>query len=413
MRYDKFHAAVLCAAFLLTGCGNVGTAAVRPETDELSGTSAPDAAYNESVTAAVQPTEEEAPEQAELSPEEELLAEMTLEQKICQLFMVKPEMLTCTSPVTEAGDGILSALREYPVGGILLFEQNLVSQEQTSAMIAAVQDCAREACGAGLFVAVDEEGGTVARAANKLGTASFSNMAYYGSLNDTDTAYGIGSAIGKDLHGLGFNVDFAPVADVNINSANELGSRIFSSDPNVVADMVTAVTAGLQDEGVCATLKHFPGLGAESGNTHTDSAVIIDRTVPELRETEFVPFRAAINGGADFVMVGHQTVTGIGDGLPADLSYTVVTGLLRGELGFEGIAVTDSHQMNTISGTYSAGGAALIALQAGMDIILLPSDLPGAVERLCTAVRNGEISEERIDESVLRILRQKSELGLL
>ena len=177
--------------------------------------------------------------------------------------------------------------------------------------------------------------------------------------------------------------------------------------------MITNVVSGLQSTGVCATLKHFPGLGAEGGNTHTDSFVTIDRTLEQLRAEEFVPFRSGINNGVNCIMVGHQIVSGIGDGLPSDLSYEVVTNLLRNELGFSGIIVTDSHQMNTIANVYGAGDSAVMAIQAGVDIVLMPYDLGTAVESVCNAVRNGSISESRIDDSVSRILYKKSQLGLL
>ncbi|MDE5770974.1 MAG: glycoside hydrolase family 3 [Ruminococcus sp.] len=341
-----------------------------------------------------------------------LLEQMTLEEKVYQMFMVKPEQLTGVYPTTASGETTKNALENYPVGGIIYFADNLVSVPQTRDMLSNAQQYAKESGGVGLFTAVDEEGGTVARVAQKLGTTAFSNMEYYGESNDAGTAYNIGYTIGSDLHNLGFNLDFAPVADVNINIYNELGSRIFSSNPYVVANMATSVAVGLQDAGVCATLKHFPGLGAEDGNTHNDSFVIIDRNVDQLRESEFVPFRSGINAGADFVMVSHQIVTGFDDNLPADLSYTAVTEYLRNELGFNGIAITDAQQMNTISTVYSSGDAAVMSVKAGIDIILMPEDLQSAVNAVCNAVNSGEISESRIDESVMRILNQKYELGL-
>lgn len=338
---------------------------------------------------------------------------MTLEQKVGQMFMVTPEALTGVSTMTEVGNGTRNAIKEVPVGGIIYFAKNMTSQKQMKKIISSTQDYAVEACGIGLFTAVDEEGGDVARCAQKLGTTKFENMAHYGKENDSKTAYKIGSTIGKDLKALGFNVDFAPVADVNICSSNELGERIFSDDPNVVANMASYVVKGLQDEGVCATLKHFPGLGAEKGNTHTNSTVVIERSLEELRQTEFIPFAEGINAGADFVLVGHQTVTGFDDDLPCDLSYKAVTEMLRGELGFEGIAITDSQQMNTISKVYTSGEAAKLSIKAGIDIILMPVDYREAVNAVCEAVRSGEIPEKRIDESVMRILRKKYDLGLL
>lgn len=354
----------------------------------------------------------ETPPEVRPSNPQELLEQMSLEEKVYQMFMVKPEQLTGVYPTTASGETSKNAIEEYPVGGIVYFADNLVSVPQTKDMISNVQQYAKDSSGVGLFTAVDEEGGTVARVSQKLGTTSFSNMKYYGDINDAGQGYTIGYTIGSDLHRLGFNVDFAPVADVNINEYNELGNRIFSSNPYVVANMATSVATGLQDAGVCATFKHFPGLGAENGNTHDDSYVTIDRTVDQLREEEFVPFSTGINAGVDFVMVGHQIVTGFGDNLPADLSYTAVTAYLRNELGFDGIAITDAQQMNTISNVYSSGDAAVMSVKAGIDIILMPEDLQESVNAVCNAVNNGEISESRIDESVTRILNQKYELGL-
>ncbi|MCM1508620.1 MAG: glycoside hydrolase family 3 protein [Ruminococcus flavefaciens] len=341
-----------------------------------------------------------------------MLEQMSLEEKVYQMFMVKPEQITNVYPTTASGETTKNAIAEYPVGGLIYFADNLVSVPQTESMLANVQQFAKESSGVGIFTAIDEEGGTVARAALKLGTTSFSDMVYYGERNDSDEGYYIGQTIGYDLRNLGFNLDFAPVADVNINEYNELGGRIFSSDPYVVANMATAVARGLQDAGVSATLKHFPGLGAEDGNTHEDSFVVIDRTLDQLRETEFVPFRAGIEAGVDFVMVSHQIVTGFEDNLPADLSYSVVTECLRNELGFDGIVITDAQQMNTISTVYSSGESAVMSVKAGVDIILMPEDLTEAVNAVCYAVNSGEISEDRIDESVMRILNQKYEMGL-
>ena len=162
-----------------------------------------------------------------------------------------------------------------------------------------------------------------------------------------------------------------------------------------------------------ATLKHFPGLGAEDGNAHYDTKIVIDRTLDQLRQEEFLPFSSGIEAGVDFVMVSHQVVTGIGDDLPGDLSYQTVTELLKGELGFQGIAITDSQAMNTISGVYGAGEAAVMSVQAGIDIVLMPEELTQAFEAVRSAVESGEISEERIDQSVRLILEKKEKLGLL
>ncbi|MBR7038726.1 MAG: glycoside hydrolase family 3 protein [Oscillospiraceae bacterium] len=337
-----------------------------------------------------------------------------LMRKICQMFVITPEALAGFSPVTAAKEGTRSALSNYPVGGLIYFAANLNSVSQAQAMLANSMAYAKETNdGIGLFLCVDEEGGLVARCANKLGTTKLSPMATYGARNDWNEAFSVGQTLGNDIRYIGFNVDFAPVADVDLDPGNELGTRIFSSDPNVVANMVSGVVQGIQSTGAAATLKHFPGLGAENGNAHNDVAVYIDRSLDQLRAEEFVPFRAGIDAGSDFVMVSHQIVSGVGDGLPACLSDTVCTDLLRGELGFQGLIVTDSLQMNTISGTYSSGEAAVRAIEAGVDVILMPMDFPAAVEGVKNAVATGRISEARINESYDRIIAEKSKLGLI
>ncbi len=338
-----------------------------------------------------------------------LISRMSLKERVYQLFFVKPEQITGGwSTVLTPID-----LSEKPVGGILYMGANLESVEQTRNMIAGTQANALLYNGIGIFVAVDEEGGRVARCANSLGTTAFDPMAVYGGRNDPDEAFNIGSTIGGDLRSLGFNVDFAPVADVNISPYNELGDRIFSSDPNVVGNMVANVVRGMMSSGVSATLKHFPGLGAENGNTHTDTSIVIDRTLEQLRSEEFVPFRSGIQAGAEFVMVGHQQVSAFGDGLPADLSYKAVTEMLRGELGFDGIAITDAQEMNTISNVYYSRTAAVMSINAGIDMILAPDDLDDAVNGVYDAVLSGVISEERLNESVTRILTLKQKMGLI
>ncbi|MBQ9111183.1 MAG: hypothetical protein IJY06_07445 [Oscillospiraceae bacterium] len=361
----------------------------------------------------VMPSETQTTEAVQTSAVQELLSSMTLEEKVWQMFIITPEQLTGVGCATRAGQTTAEAVAQMPVGGVIYFSQNLETPEQTAEMLTKIQQFAKDTSGIGLFLAVDEEGGLVARCADKLGTTALSDMAVYGARNDAAEAYEIGQTLGSDIGALGFNLDFAPVADVDLCDGNELGGRIFSDDPQVVANMVSGVVRGMQDTGVSATLKHFPGLGAEDGNSHEDSHVIIDRTLEELRSAEFVPFQAGIDAGAEFVMVGHQIMTCTGDELPSDLSHTAVTDYLRGELGFEGIAVTDSHLMNTISEVYTSGEAAVLAIEAGMDIVLMPVDVQEAVDAVCAAVQEGRLTEERINESLLRILAEKEEMGLV
>ncbi len=361
-------------------------------------------------------TEEELPaREDEMTQEESLLEKMTLKEKIYQMFIVTPEQLTgmTESYATIAGNMTKQALSEKPVGGLIYFSDNLLNKEQVQSMLSGTQEFARSSeNGIGLFLSVDEEGGTVARAAEKLGTTAFNDMAYYGEKGFPALVYEMGQTIGSDLSELGFNLDFAPVADVNLNPDNELGNRIFSGSAPVVGEMTSNFVRGIQEKGVFATLKHFPGLGAGDGNTHSGS-VLIKRTYKQLKEDEFIAFKGGIEAGAGFVMVGHQITSGSKDDLPGCMSKKVITDWLRGDLGFSGIVITDAMAMGAITGSYSCGEAAVMAVEAGVDIILMPENLTIAAEAVTNAVNQGRISEERIDESVSRILSKKLESGII
>lgn len=354
-------------------------------------------------------------EEVKISPRvQRKLKKMDIHEKVCQMFMAVPEKTTYYyDTLTYVDDWYKKCYEEYPIGGYIYFDANIVWEQQLCDLLSDSQEMAAEYNnGIGLFQAVDEEGGSVTRVQKMLWKTPVENMSYYGKLNDYNTTYEAGRTIGTYLNACGFNVNFAPVADVNISEANELGSRIFSSDPLVVSDMCTAIIKGLKSQKVASTLKHFPGLGAGTGNTHYET-VEIDRSLEELEITEFPAFKGGIDAGADFVMVGHQIVKAAGDKLPADLSSVVVTDWLREKLGFEGIVITDSQSMGAITNNYTSGEAAIKSIEAGVDIILMPNDLRAAVDDVEAAVKSGKLSEERIDESVIRILEKKNEMGLL
>ena len=345
---------------------------------------------------------------------ERKLKKMDIHEKVCQMFIAVPEKTTYYyDTLTYVDDWYKKCYEEYPIGGYIYFDANIVWEQQLCDLLSDSQEMAAEYNnGIGLFQAVDEEGGSVTRVQKMLWKTPVENMSYYGKLNDYSATYNAGITIGSYLNACGFNVNFAPVADVNISETNELGSRIFSSDPLVVSDMCTAIIKGLKSQKVASTLKHFPGLGAGTGNTHYET-VEIDRSLEELEITEFPAFKGGIDAGADFVMVGHQIVKAAGDKLPADLSSVVVTDWLREKLGFEGIVITDSQAMAAIANNYTSGEAAIKSIEAGVDIILMPNDLRAAVDDVEAAVKSGKLSEERIDESVIRILEKKNEMGLL
>jgi beta-N-acetylhexosaminidase len=405
MKKTRIAAFLLTIPMILTGCGS---AAMKAEPEETT------VAVTEATTEPTTEPTTEAPTEPTTEPPVELEIDMTLEEKIYQLFIVTPEALVKTKGVQYAGDATRTALAARHVGGLVYFDGNMRSFGQTKDLIHNTQDIAMEEGGIGVFLAVDEEGGSVARCGKKIGAAPLDTMESYGSRNDHNEAFEVGQTLGRVLHQIGFNLDFAPVADVNLNPNNELGDRIFSTSPDVVSNMVDGVVTGIQEQGnVAATLKHFPGMGAAGGDTHEDGKVVINRSLDQLRGAEFVPFQQGIKAGADFVMVSHVTISGVGDDLPSCLSPVVCTDLLRNELGFEGIIVTDSMQMQSITANYDSGEAAVKALEAGCDMILMPVDLDAAVAAVQEAVENGTLSERRIDRSVKRILDEKKKLGIL
>lgn len=343
----------------------------------------------------------------EPDPAESLLAEMTLHEKVCQLFVVFPSDITGASPVTAAGEVTRKGLETYPVGGFLYDRTNLVSQEQTRTMLAAVQGFSKIP----LILTCDEEGGRVNRLMGTLGTTYIGPMLSYRE-HGPEKAVENAEIIATDLLSLGFNMDLAPVADVWSNPKNTvIGDRAYSTDFSQAAELVAAAVQGFHRGGTACTLKHFPGHGDTSADSHYGS-VYVHKTLEELRQGELLPFRAGITAGADAVMMGHLILDEI-DGQPALLSHKIVTGLLREELGFNGVVITDSLQMQAMTDHYRSGEIAVGAIQAGVDLLLCPRNLKEAVTALTDAVESGEISQARLDESVLRILRLKLNNGII
>ena len=403
---------VLLLSVLLSGCKE------NEEVIELSPVIVPSVETTEAeeTTEAATETATQAPTEGNsISPKvERKLNKMELHEKVCQMFIAVPEKTTYYyDTLTYVDDYYKKCYEEYPIGGYIYFDANIVYDQQLRDLLGKSQEMAAEYNnGIGLFQTVDEEGGSVTRVQKMLWKTPVENMSYYGKLNDYSTTYEAGRTIGGYLADYGFNVNFAPVADVRVSETNELGTRIFSNDPLVVADMCTAIIRGLKSQKIASTLKHFPGLGAGDGNTHYDT-VEIDRTLEDLEITEFPAFRGGIEAGADFVMVGHQVMKASGENLPADMSPVVVTDWLREKLGFEGVIISDSQSMGAITNTYTSEEAAIMSIKAGVDVILMPNDLRAAVEGVKAAVESGELTEERIDESVIRILEKKKEMGLL
>ena len=344
-----------------------------------------------------------------------LVQKMSIEEKVAQMFVVLPEALVSgVDGVTEAGEATREAFNEFPVGGIVYLAANLQSYDQVKSMLANVQDYSEERIGLPLFLCVDEEGGKVARVAKSgiLDVEPFASMAVIGSRRNVEEAYHVGTSIGQYLHELGFTVDFAPVADVWTNPENQVvKDRSFGSDPNVVSEMASAVAKGLSENGVLAAYKHFPGHGSTAADTHAGYAYT-DKTLEELYQNEFIPFQAGIEQGIPFIMAAHISLPQVtGDDVPASLSPGIIAELLRGEMGYQGIIITDAMNMGAIIQQYSSGEAAVKAIQAGNDMILMPEDAKEAYRGVLQAVADGTIAKERIDESVIRIVRTKLQMG--
>lgn len=359
------------------------------------------------VTSTPEPTPEPTPTPDPVKVRaEELLSGMTLREKLCQLMIVRPEVLTGESPVTAAGETTRLALETYPVGGLIYSVDNLVTQEQTREMISNTQSYSKLP----LFISADEEGGNVGRLMYKLGTTWVNSMYSYKD-EGADTAYSNAKTIGTDMVSCLFNTDFAPVADVWTNPDNTvIGDRAYSDDFEQAAELVASAVRGFTDSGVICCLKHFPGHGDTSTDTH-EGAAVVSKSLDELRSGEFLPFISGIEAGADMVMIGHITVTSV-DPEPATISKAIITDVLRGELGWGGVVISDSLDMGALAG-YDNGEVCMKFLEAGGDILLGIPDIETALTSLEAAVTDGRLTESRIDESVQRVLELKISHGII
>lgn len=351
----------------------------------------------------------------EQEPEEEVdwleemvstcIAEMPLEDKVAGLFMITPEALTGVDKAIKAGDGTKDALNKYAVGGLVYFSKNIKDKDQLTEMLSNTKAMSKYP----LFLGVDEEGGSVRRVGSSgIDVTEVEDMAAIGAGGDTMKAYDAGTTIGSYLSELGFNLDFAPVTDVVTDvSDSAIGDRSFGSDPEAVGNMAAAMVNGIQETGVSSCLKHFPGIGSAAEDTH-EGMVTIDKSLEDIKAADIIPFKTGIEAGVDFVMVGHVSAPNIiGDNTPCSLSDKVITNLLRSELNYKGIIITDAMNMSAITEYYASDEAAVTALKAGADMILMPEDFEIAYKGVITAVKDGVIAEERIDESLKKIYRVK------
>lgn len=351
---------------------------------------------------------------------ENIVGSMTLNEKVGQLFVVELSSLESSRKSVKAKEltkTMKKSLSYYPIGGVILYSRDIKTPKQTKRLLENLQ----AECDIPLFTCVDEEGGEVSRIASnsKMKAKTVSPMLSIGQTGETKNAKEAGQTIGKELNKLGFNVDFAPVADVldrssdTNSSATELGSRAFGSDATEVAKMVKALVKGLQSQDVMATLKHFPGQGNASMDTHLGAANISE-DIAKLRAEEFKPFKSGMKAGASFVMLSQSSVESVtGDMMPACMSTLIVKDILRDELGFKGIIITDAMNMEAVRGKYTSSEAAVNCLKAGVDMILMPEDLQEAYDGVIDAVQSGDVSQGDLDVSVRRIIKTKIKKGVL
>ena len=345
-----------------------------------------------------------------------IIDKMTLEQKVAQLFVVSPETLTGVDSVQYAGDMTYQALQDYPVGGIVFAKDNIDSSSQFGTMTDNLQSYSEEISGLPLFLAAAEEGGSASVLGNNDNLDEYYENSYsdddsdyssssansvhsgapsmseIGRKDDSTNAYEAGKSIGSLMSAYGLNLDLAPVADVLSGNSTGIGNRTFGTDAQTVSDMALEVIRGIQEEDVNAAMKYFPGYGAASSNM--SGFPVINSSLDELKKKEFLPYSNAIAQGMDFVMVGH-------------ISEKMISEVLRKDLGFKGIVMTDYLNDKTIVKNYGAADAAVKAIQAGADLLLEPDDLEAAYEGVLKAVKKGDITEDRLDESIYRILRVK------
>lgn len=337
------------------------------------------------------------------------VSSLTLEQKVAQMFFPRPEALTGMGQVTAAGDTTRKAFANIPVGGMCYFAQNLQSESQARQMLSASNQISLDEVGLPLFMSVDEEGGTVSRVGGNKGFSveNVGNMRDVGDTGDARRAYDVCKKIAGYLVPLGFNLDFAPDADIVNGTSQTMAKRSFGTTADVVAPMVESAVKGFLDGGIMCCAKHFPGIGGAQGDSETE-AITTDKTLDQLCQEELVPFKRAIAAGVPMVMVGHISCPKVtGDSAPASLSRAIVTDVLRDELGFDGIIITDSLGMGAVAGLHKAQDLGVAAIQAGVDMLLMTPDLTASYQGVLDAVRAGTITEERIDESVTRIVRAK------
>ena len=360
-------------------------------------------------------------EDSPVIPDDEIEAQlknMTLKEKIGQMFYVRLESLDTTihwktyadlqeNPMHDLNKTIRDVNAKYPIGGLILYAWNIKDKPQLAKLISDIR-----ALNGKPLLCIDEEGGRIARIAKNenFDVEVIGPMADIGKTGDPKNAYHAGNVIGTYLTKYGFDIDFAPVADVNTNPDNIIiGDRAFSDKPEVAAPMVVSYLQGLKDAGVTGCVKHFPGHGDTKTDTHFGYAST-QKTWAEMLQCEMVTFKAGIDWGCQLIMTAHIGTPNVtGSDVPATMSSVILQDKLRGELGYQNIIITDGMEMGAITTQYTSEEAAVNSIKAGVDIVLGPKNFVPAFEAVLKAVEKGTITEERINQSIRRILKMKKQ----
>ncbi len=343
---------------------------------------------------------EKLPESNKEDEVQKLFNSMTLEEKIAQMLIIDFQGRSIT-------ENELNLLKEIKPGGFILFGENFTTYNATLDLIKSI----KATSDIPMFISVDEEGGRVSRLNNisDIQMAKIPPMFNIGATADKELAYEIGKIIGQRLNVFGINMDFAPILDIYSNPNNTvIGDRSFGTDATRVYAMASKVAKGLNEQNVISVYKHFPGHGDTTADSHYELPVVT-KSLEELQNLELIPFQKAINDGAEVIMVAHLAMPNItSDNTPSSLSKEIITDLLKNKMGYHNLVITDSLKMKAITDNYSEKDIYKLAINAGVDILLMPQNPENAIALIKEMVENGEIDVEKINTSVMKILRLKS-----
>ena len=334
-----------------------------------------------------------------------LIDNMTLQEKIGQLLIVGFDGITLD-------DNITNLIRNKYIGGVIFFRNNIDSLTGVVNLVNQFKEINR-GNKVPLFISVDEEGGVVSRVPQEF--KKLPSASYVGSFNSEEICYKEGEIIANELKLMGYNMDYAPVLDILSNSQNTvIGNRAFGEISEVVSNLAVEVMKGIQDNEVIPVVKHFPGHGDTTLDSHY-GLPLVEKTLDELKSLEFIPFENAIKNGADAIMISHILLKNVDSENPATMSKVIVSNILRESMGFKGVVITDDMTMGAITQNYDIGEASVKAIEAGVDIVLVCHGYDNemkVINSIEEAVASEVISEERINESVYRILYLKDKYNL-